>query len=122
LTSHYTTAGVAVIAAPTNFDIDTAPEVRDLTNRLLRGGATGIVIDLAAVTFIDSTALAGILATQQRLRSAGRRLAVSGATEPVTRMFRVTGLIRFVAMHATAEDAITEARWHGCQMLRKRGL
>jgi anti-anti-sigma factor len=107
VTGHYTTVGIAVITAPASFDIYTAPEVRDLTIRLQQDGATRIVIDLAAVTFMDSTALGVVLAAQQRLRSAGGWLAVAAATEPVARMFRVTGLTRCVAMHPTITDAIT---------------
>jgi anti-anti-sigma factor len=39
--------------------------------RLQRDGATGIVIDLAAVAYMNSTALGVILAAQNRLRGAG---------------------------------------------------
>jgi anti-anti-sigma factor len=107
MTSHYTTAGIAVITAPASFDIYTAREVRELTIRLQRDDTTAIVIDLAAVTYIDSTALGVILAAQHRLRDAGGWLAVAAPTAPVTRMFRVTGLTRLVAMHPTVTDATT---------------
>jgi anti-sigma B factor antagonist len=110
LTSHYTTAGIAVITAPASFDTYTAPEVRDLTIQLQRDGATGIVIDLAAVTYMNSTALGVILAAQNRLRDAGGCLAVAAATDPVTRMFRATGLTRLVAMHPAVTDAVAELR------------
>jgi anti-sigma B factor antagonist len=110
MTSFYTTAGMAVITAPASFDTYTAPEVRDLTIRLQRDGATGIVIDLAAVTYMNSTALGVILAAQNRLCGAGGWLAVAAATEPVTRMFRVTGLTRCLPMHPAVTDAIAELR------------
>ena len=107
MTSYYTTAGIAVITAPASFDTYTAPEVPDLTNRLQQDGATGIVIDLAAVTFMDSTALGVVLAAQHRFCDAGGWLAVAAATEPVTRMFRVTGLTRCLPIPPTVADAIT---------------
>jgi anti-sigma B factor antagonist len=109
VTSPYTTAGIAVITAPVSFDVYTAREVRDLTIRLQQDGTTAIVIDLAAVTYIDSAALGVILAAQHRLRDAGGWLAVAAATDPVTRMFRVTGLTRCVPMHLTVTGAITAA-------------
>jgi anti-anti-sigma factor len=110
VTSHYTTAGISVIAAPASFDACTAAEVWDLTIRLQHDGATRIIIDLAAVTFIDRTALGVILAAQDRLRSAGGWLAVAAATEPVTRMVRVAGLTCCVALHPTVTDVIAVAQ------------
>jgi len=109
VTSHRTAGGIAVITAPASFDIYTAPEVRDLTIQLQRDGATVIVIDLGAVTFMDSTALGLIVVAHKRLTSAGGTLAVAGASEPVTRMFRVTGLTRLIPMHPTTGDAIRQA-------------
>jgi len=106
VTSHWTTGGVAVIAAPESFDMCTARPVRELTIQLQRDGATGVVIDLAAVTFMDTTALAVIVGAHNRLSSAGSPLAVAAASGPVTRMFRVTGLTRLIPMHATVQDAI----------------
>jgi anti-sigma B factor antagonist len=109
MTSHHTTTGITVITAPPSFDIYTTPDVRNLTIRLQQDGTTQIVIDLAAVTYIDSTALGVILAAQHRLRDAGGWLAVAAATEPVTRMFRATGLTRCLPVHPTVTDAVAAA-------------
>jgi anti-sigma B factor antagonist len=100
-------AAPVVIEAPAVFGICTAAGVRDLTFRLqLRHGVTGIVIDLSAVTFMDNAALGVIVGARARLRGAGGWLAVAAASEPVARLFRVTGLTRLVPMYETAGDAI----------------
>jgi anti-sigma B factor antagonist len=100
---------ITVIAAPASYDVYTAPEIRELTIRLQQDGATRIVIDLSAVTFMDSTPLGVIVAAQRRLCGAGGWLTVAAASEPVLRMFCVTGLTRLVPIHATVADAITTA-------------
>jgi anti-sigma B factor antagonist len=97
--------GTAVIAAPASFDIYSAPAVRALAIRLQRGGAASIVIDLAAVTFMDSSALGVILGTQARLRAAGGDIAVASASEPVAAMFSRAGLGARIAMYPDASAA-----------------
>ena len=101
------TGDVAVITAPASFDIYTAPEVRDLASRLLRDGTTRVVIDLAAVTYLDATALGVILTARRRLTAAGGRLAVAGASRLAARAFRVTGLARAITLYPAPGDAIS---------------
>jgi anti-sigma B factor antagonist len=103
---YYASGEVAVIQAPASFDVYSAPVVRDLTIRLQRDGAAGIVIDLSAVAFMDATSLGVILGAQLRLRRAGRWLAVAAASHPAARMLRITGLTRRVPVHPAVADAI----------------
>jgi anti-sigma B factor antagonist len=51
-----------------------------------------LVIDLSAVTFLDSTALAAIVAVHKRQREHGGRLIVSNANPRVAKIFGLTGL------------------------------
>lgn len=105
--SHYTApGGTAVISAPASFDIYSAPAIRALAIRLQRNGAASIAIDLAAVTFMDSSALGVILGTQARLRAAGGDIAVASASKPVAAMFSRAGLGARVAMYPEVTAAI----------------
>lgn len=108
---HYTSGGTSVIEAPASFDIYAAPAVRELAIRLQGDGVNGIVFDLGGVAFMDNTALGVIVGAHNRVRGAGRRgAAVAAASEPVERMFRVTGLIKFLPMHATVAGALAAGR------------
>jgi anti-sigma B factor antagonist len=100
----------AVIKAPASFDIFTASAVRALTIRLQGDFVTRIVFDLSAVTFMDNTALGVIAGARTRLRRAGGHAAVAAATEPVARMFRLTGLDQHVPMYASAVEAASAPR------------
>ena len=100
----------AVIKAPASFDIFTASAVRALTIRLQGDFATRIVFDLSAVTFMDNTALGVIAGARTRLRRAGGHAAVAAATEPVARMFRLTGLDQHVPMYASTVEAASAPR------------
>jgi anti-sigma B factor antagonist len=51
-----------------------------------------LVIDLTAVTFLDSTALAAVIAVHKRQREHGGRLIVSNANPRLAKIFEMTGL------------------------------
>lgn len=60
-------------------------------------GSGGIVLDLAGVSFIDSSGLRVIAAEVQRAEAAGRPFAVTAASEAVRRIFEMTGLTSLLA-------------------------
>ena len=55
-------------------------------------------IDLAEVTFLDSSGLVVLLAARQRLHDTNRRLTVLNTSRPVHRVFEVSGLIDVLAV------------------------
>jgi stage II sporulation protein AA (anti-sigma F factor antagonist) len=95
----------AVIKASAIFDHHAAHAVRDLTIMLQGGFVTRVVFDLSEVTCMGSGGLAVIAAAHKRLRQAGGQVAVAAATEPVARLFRLTGLYRHVPLYASVSEA-----------------
>ena len=55
-----------------------------------------LVIDLDAVTFLDSTALTAVVVAYKRQREHGGRLIVTNASPLVARVFRLTGLDAYI--------------------------
>lgn len=100
--------GAWVIEAPADFDIYSAPAVRNLAVELQDDdGATAIVFDMSGVAFMDNTALGVIVGAHNRLRRAGGKgAAVAAAGGRVARCFEVTGLDKHVPMYATAAEAL----------------
>jgi len=107
---HYASGGAWIIEAPEEFDVSSAPALRELTIRLQGTGAAVIVIDLSAVTFMDSVALGVVAAAWDRCRRAEGWLAVAGAGEAAARKFRTTGLSRWLPAYPATEDAIAAAQ------------
>jgi anti-sigma B factor antagonist len=87
-------------------DIYTAPRLKERLLELLDGGATGVVVDLSGVTFIDSTALGVLIGGVRRLHDVGGRMALVVATRPVERLLTITGLDRVFSIHDTREAAV----------------
>jgi anti-sigma B factor antagonist len=56
------------------------------------GSAEQLVIDLAAVSFIDSTGLGALVATRKAALAGGKRVAVSNVPQRITKLLEITGL------------------------------
>jgi anti-sigma B factor antagonist len=101
-------SGLAVTVSG-ELDIATAPALRDRLNEAIDAGTYRFVIDLSAVDFLDSVALATIVHAKQRLPEAGR-MAI--ATEPdsyVTLIFESSGLANVLDLVGTRAEAMEHA-------------
>jgi anti-anti-sigma factor len=67
-------------------------------NALVDAGFTEIVIDLAAVRNLSSLALGTIVATNQTMASAGRRLVVTNLSQELKRLAVETKLLGVIAI------------------------
>jgi anti-anti-sigma factor len=65
-----------------------------------------VVLDLSKVTFIDSSGLGAIIGGLRRVREAGGRAVITGASRSIDRMLVTTGVIRLVPVAPTVEDAL----------------
>lgn len=54
--------------------------------------AADVTLDLAAVTFVDSSGLRAIVRTHRRLTDGGGTLALREPSDPVRRLLDITGL------------------------------
>ena len=70
-----------VIAVHGQADLHTAPQLREAMTNAIDGGATSLIVDLSAATFVDSMTLGVLLGAVKRLRPHGGKVAV--ATEAV---------------------------------------
>ncbi len=84
----------------------TAPQLKQSLLDLIDGGARKIVVDLSAVTFIDSTALGVLIGGVRRLHGAGGAMALVVTSRPVERVLSITGLDRVFSIHATLDEAL----------------
>ena len=73
-------------------DAASAPRLRTQIRSALAAGITRVVVDLAAVSFIDAAGLGVIVGARRRLADAGGELEVVDASRPVRRVLEITGL------------------------------
>lgn len=102
-------ASTGVVTVEGELDLASAPSLKWALTDVLGSGVTRIVVDLAPVTFIDSTAL-GVLVGVHRGLVAGARMAIAGAAGDVLNIFELTGLDATFEMFPTLDDALAWVR------------
>lgn len=76
----------------------------------VRGACPRIVLDLGAVSFLDSSGLASVLACFRAARAEGGDLRLCGLTRPVRALFDLVRMDQVIPVHATREEAIAAMR------------
>ena len=89
-------------------DLYTAPEFREVLLRGIKEGARRVIVDLSAVTFIDSTAL-GVLVTGGKRLLGGGSLLVVCSDKGIRRILEIVGLAGVFAIHPTLDEALAAA-------------
>lgn len=84
-----TEAGVTRITVRGELDAMSAPDVHAALEAAREGD---VELDLAGVTFIDSSGLAAVIEAHMRLRPAGRRLVVVDRSRVVQRLLDLSGV------------------------------
>ncbi|WP_100838277.1 STAS domain-containing protein [Kitasatospora fiedleri] len=103
-------ADVETVRARGELDWEDAQEfVRRLTTALERPPRL-LVVDLAEVTFADSSVLHGLLIAHGRMADAGGRLVLAGPLrEPVRRLLDLSSATGYLHLAADAETAVRSA-------------
>jgi anti-anti-sigma factor len=96
----------ALVTVEGELDIATAPVLRERLNTLAEAGVRRLVIDLRAVPFMDSVAVA-VLVRAKHMLGEDARISVVIEDDSYTRMiFEVAGLPHWLGLVATREDGI----------------
>jgi anti-sigma B factor antagonist len=101
-------ADLAIVELEGEVDIYSSPQFKEA---LSQGIAVGrIVVDLAKVTFIDSTALGVVVGGVKGIRAHGGSLDIICRDENIRRIFEITGLDRILGMYGSREEALGAAK------------
>lgn len=78
----------------------------EVVKNLLGDGVSRIVLNMKHVNWINSLGLGAIVKCITTVRDGNGSLHLSGLTEKVHSLFIISQLIKIVAIHETAEEAI----------------
>lgn len=84
--------GLVQVSLRGELDLSTVEKVEQELRRLEGQGEKLLVLDLAGLSFLDSTGLRLMVTADQRARQEGRRLAIVKGPETVHRVFTITKL------------------------------
>lgn len=97
---------IKVLTLNGRFDALTSAEVQTWLEDATKVKPAQIVVNLGAVTFIDSTALSTLVAGMKRARQADGDLRLCKLQQPVRMIFELTRLDRAFEIFPGEEDAV----------------
>jgi anti-sigma B factor antagonist len=95
-----------VLTVTGDLDIATAPALRDHLTAAIEAGRHQLVVDLSAISFLDSVALATIVHAKQRLPEGGRLAVAVHPSSYVMLVFESVGLPKVLDLVETRAQAI----------------
>jgi anti-sigma B factor antagonist len=103
-------AATLVIRVAGEIHATTAPEFSERLNDAIARGKTGVVLDLTAVEFIDSTGLSVLLNGLRRVTRVRGTMVIACANPTVLRLFEITKLDSTFEILADCNEAIERVR------------
>jgi anti-sigma B factor antagonist len=95
-----------VLAVRGELDIATAPALREHLEAAIEAGKHRVVIDLSAVSFLDSVALATIMHAKQQLPEDGKLALAVVPSSYVMLVFESAGLTKVLDLVETRAQAV----------------
>lgn len=96
---------VVVLALDGRLNMVAAPRLKAAVDASVQGGRARLVVDMSAVTFMDSSGLGALIAGLKRARQGKGDLRIAGVSEQVATVLRLTNLDKVLRAHPTVEAA-----------------
>jgi len=93
-----------VITVSGEVDLASSPDLDAAIIAAIESGSSSLVIDLADVSFMDSSGLGVIVRGLKRCREADKDLDLVITNERVLKVFGITGLDQVIPIHDSIED------------------
>ena len=98
----------AVFLVEGQVDMHTSPDLRRHLREALTDRSSRIVVDLASVSFIDSSGLATLIEALQAVRKYGGSLRLCGLSPNVKNLFRLSNLTSIFDLRDSREEGMKD--------------
>ena len=97
--------GCTVVRVGGELDMDTGPQLQDVLQEVADGGGRQVVVDLAEVTFMDSSGLGVLMVWFKALRDGGGRLCLAAVQPPVRTVLALSAVDQVVDVYDSVDAA-----------------
>jgi anti-sigma B factor antagonist len=97
--------GVTVLRLDGRLNLVSAPRLKAAIDRAVDAGHPRVVVDLGAVSFMDSSGLGALIAGLKKARQGSGDLRISGVNQQVATVLQLTNLDRVLRAHPSVEAA-----------------
>ena len=99
---------VAVCIVEGDINIHSSVELRKVFDALIKGNTKKLLVDLAGVSYVDSSGLATLIEMLQRLKKIGGSLRVCGMVDKVKNVFEITKVYKLFSIYDTRTAALEQ--------------
>ena len=103
---HPETSGAAVLALAGELDLGSIGALKEAVGHRLTAEAH-VVLDLAGLTFCDSTGLGAFVALHRQARSAEARFALAAPRRRIADLFTLSGIDQVISVYDSVEAALS---------------
>lgn len=100
--------GLGVARLTGRLDIASAAEVKRAFAEAISGGTPRLVVDMAGVSFIDSSGLSALVSGLRTARQAGGDLRIAAPGSQPTAIFTLTSLDQVFRLYPSVEEAVRD--------------
>ena len=100
---------IPVLDVVGEIDIYTTPQFKEAVGAAINENKPAIIINMAKVTYMDSSGFGTLLSATKRLRPLEGALYLSGCNEAIQRMLHITRLNTIFGVYATEYEALAAA-------------
>jgi anti-sigma B factor antagonist len=86
-------------------DLDSSPKVRSVLLESV-GNKRGVLVDMSAVSYIDSSGIASLVEAYQSARRGGTTFALVAVSDAAMRVLELARLDQVFAIHASLTEAL----------------
>lgn len=103
---HPGTAGATVLALTGELDLGSIGALREAVGHRLTAEAH-VILDIANLTFCDSTGLGAFVALHRQARSTGARFALAAPRRRIADLFTLSGIDQVISIYGSVEAALS---------------
>jgi len=96
--------GLSVVAISGDVDLSTSPKVREALLDCI-GIGKGVIVDLSAVSYIDSSGVASLVEAFQNAKSKAQGFALAAVSDTPMRVLKLARLDQVFVIYATLDEA-----------------
>jgi anti-sigma B factor antagonist len=106
----HTFHGVPVVELSGRLTLESFGQLKDRMSPIIDAGASQLVLDLGAVSYVDSIGVAELVRSHVMFANRGGRLVLASVPDHLTRLLRLTKLDQIVGSCGSRDDAVHALR------------
>lgn len=99
---------IIIVIPQGEIDMHNSPQLRKTLQEATKDNPANLLIDLEAVTYMDSSGLATLVEIFQSVQKNGKKLALSSPMDTVKNIFSITRLDEIFPIYPSREEALKE--------------